>query len=203
MVQVDHRWYTWNFKWSTESSINLEIEHAVEFTDLCAKQYRLVVHEVSAQQSGPTSIFLKRCSMGQKGGNPLPWINEWNTSRYFADCRSCFTYGFCCFTVAAVSSGAKSWTSLSWMLLFFLSVETDIPYQINFLAWPEYGAGRFVTFLAAQGALFFLILFLSEFHYFAILGRAVSRLYRLVFKRKILTVSLLGEAGRVWLRCVG
>jgi len=35
-------------KFSIDSSINPKIEHALEFTDLCAIQFRLVVHEVSA-----------------------------------------------------------------------------------------------------------------------------------------------------------
>jgi len=43
------RWSTWNFYWSTSSSINpwTKTEHALEFTDLCAIQFRLVIHEVS------------------------------------------------------------------------------------------------------------------------------------------------------------
>jgi len=45
--QVDYWWSTWNFHWSTESS-RTKIEHALEFTDLCAIKFLLVVHEVSA-----------------------------------------------------------------------------------------------------------------------------------------------------------
>jgi len=41
------------------------IEHSLEFTGICAMQFWSVVHEVLAQQSSPSDIFLKRWSMSQ------------------------------------------------------------------------------------------------------------------------------------------
>nr|CAB3219611.1 ATP-binding cassette sub-family A member 3-like [Phallusia mammillata] len=42
----------------------------------------------------------------------------------------------------------------------------NITYQTDFLAWEQYGVGRFVAFLAAQGLLFFIILYIIEFNLF-------------------------------------
>jgi len=39
--------------------IRAKIEHALEFTDLRAMQFRPVVHEMSALQSDPSDTFLK------------------------------------------------------------------------------------------------------------------------------------------------
>jgi len=39
--------------------LSTKIEHALEFTDLRAVQFQLIVHEVSVQQCGPSDIFLK------------------------------------------------------------------------------------------------------------------------------------------------
>ena len=44
-----------------------KIEHALEFTDLRGIEFRLVVHEVSTEQNGPSDIFSKRWSIGTKG----------------------------------------------------------------------------------------------------------------------------------------
>ncbi|XP_076823215.1 phospholipid-transporting ATPase ABCA3-like isoform X1 [Clavelina lepadiformis] len=37
-------------------------------------------------------------------------------------------------------------------------------FQVNFLAWEQYGIGKMVLFLAIQGFLFFAVLFMIEFH---------------------------------------
>ena len=41
-------------------------EHAVELTELCPIQFRLVVHEVSTQQSSSSDIFWKDGSWVKK-----------------------------------------------------------------------------------------------------------------------------------------
>jgi len=46
VVQVDHRWTTWNFSWFRGLLLRTNIENALEFTDLCAIQFRLVVNEM-------------------------------------------------------------------------------------------------------------------------------------------------------------
>nr|XP_018668972.1 ATP-binding cassette sub-family A member 3-like isoform X3 [Ciona intestinalis] len=41
--------------------------------------------------------------------------------------------------------------------------EMGFDFQTNFLAWNQYGVGRFATFLGSQGVVFFIILFMVEF----------------------------------------
>uniref|UniRef100_H2Z857 ABC transporter domain-containing protein n=1 Tax=Ciona savignyi TaxID=51511 RepID=H2Z857_CIOSA len=48
-------------------------------------------------------------------------------------------------------------------LLEIFCKEMGYNFQTNFLAWESYGVGRFVVFLATEGLIFFLILFIVEF----------------------------------------
>jgi len=52
-------------------SLRTKPEHAFEFTDLDAKHFRQVVHEVSAKWSIGHLVFWKNCPWARKGWEPL------------------------------------------------------------------------------------------------------------------------------------